>query len=157
MATRNLRDGVLSVYDKGRAHHMTVSLDSGDLSWTETQNVLEISDRGVLDHVRSGDEAPMDISFSVKYQGLYTVGGAAGVTPYEAIKGVSGAAAYVNTLATDVHCSSLQFQVLDTSDDVEETVIFRDFYYSSIEFAEGDEYNTLSVTGRSFRTAPVIS
>ena len=157
MATRNLRDGVLSVYDKGRAHHITVSLDAGDLSWTETQNVIEVSDRGVLDHVRSGDEAPMDVSFSLKYQGLYASGGVAGITPYEAIKGVSGAAAYVNTQASDVHCSSLQFQVLNTSDTAEETIIFRDFYHTSIEFAEGDEFNTLSVTGRSFKTVPAIS
>lgn len=155
--TRNLRDGVLTVKAPGSgkttAWH-TVALDEGDLSWTETQNVIEVSDRGVLSHIRKGDEAPMEVNFTLKYQSLEAT---TGTTCYEALKGVDGASNWKSTRDEDVYCVSLQFEVLDTSDSTEETIMFTDFFWTSIEFGEGDEYNTLSVTGRTYQTAPTIS
>jgi len=164
MPTRNLRDGVLTIYGKitvgpwgpNTTIWHTIALDAGDLSWTETQNVIEVMDRGVLDHIRKGDEAPVDLSFSLKYQNLYGAGAAA-TTAYEAIKGVGEADTWRSVRDEDVYCVSLDFQVFNTSDTLEETVSFHDFYHTSIEFAEGDEYNTLSVTGRSFAVCPSVS
>jgi len=152
--TRNLRDGVVTLYDLTRTAHMTIALDEGDLSWTQTQNVIEVMDRGVLDHIRAGDESPMDISFTIKYQNLQadTV-----TTAYEAIRGVGEAATWDSTRNEDVYCFSADFRVLNTSDTTEETISFRDCFYTSLEFSEGDEYDTLAVTGRSFTTAPTIT
>lgn len=152
--TRNLRDGVLTVFDKANSVHHTVTLDEGDLSWTQTNNVIEVLDRGVLDHIRKGDESPMDVSFSMKYQNLQAD---SATTTYEAIKGIGEASAWDSTRGEDVYCVSLVFQVLNTSDAVEESINFRDFFWTSIEFSEGDEYNTLAVSGRSFRTTPTIA
>lgn len=151
--TRNLRDGVITLYDKAQANNCVVALDEGDLAWSQTQNVIEVLDRGVLDHIRKGDESAMDLSFTLKYQNLQ----ADGVTPYEAITQTSGASGWTSTRAEDVYCISLSFAVLNTSDVTEETVSFRDVYYTDISFAEGDEFSTLAITGRSFRTSPTIT
>ena len=157
--TRNLRDGVLTVFDQGANSAATLTLDEGDLTWTEVQNVIEVLDRGTLDHIRKGDEAAMDVSFSIKFHDFYTPSaGDDGFYPYEAIKGVNQCSNWTSTRNEDVYCVSLEFQIWNDDDTaVIETIKFFDFYWTSIEFSEGDEYNTLSVSGRSFATEPEIS
>ena len=55
--TRNLRDGQLVISDgAGSPTSLTLTLDNGDLEWTEPEEEVEIKDRGVLDHVRPGDQ-----------------------------------------------------------------------------------------------------
>ena len=155
--TRNLRDGVVTFKSTtvgATAVHQTIALDEGDLSWTQTQNVIEVSDRGVLSHIRAGDQAATDISFTLKYQNLQVD---TATTPYEAIRGVGAASTWKSTDSSDTYTISTFFQVFNTSDVLEETLRFDLFYWQSIEFSEGDEYSTLAVTGRSFTTAPTIT
>lgn len=157
--TRNLRDGIVTFksFTATTSVHHTLTLDEGDLAWSQVQNVIEVLDRGVLSHIRKGDEAGMDISFTLKYQNLSLGASADATTAYEAITGTGAAASWKSTDPNDVYAISLFFQVLNTSDAVEETLEFRLFHHTDISMAEADEYNTLAVSGRSFRTQPVIS
>lgn len=160
--TRNLRDGVVTFKSTtvgATAVHQTIALDEGDLSWTQTQNVIEVMDRGALSHIRAGDQAAMDISFTLKYQNLQAD---TATTPYEAIRGVGAAASWKSTDSSDVYTISTFFQVFNTSGgtaetSLEETLRFDNTYWTSLEYSDGDEYSTLAVTARSFTTAPTIT
>ena len=153
--TKNFRDGVLTIKGQtsdGAVHH-TVVLDQGDLVWTQTQEVIEVLDRGALGHIRKGDERRVDVGFMLKYQNLQadTV-----TTAYEAIKQVGAASTWQNLDSNDIYTISLVFELLNTSNSVEETITFDRFFWESIEFHERSDYDTLLVTGGSFQVVPGI-
>lgn len=50
----------------GRA--LEAKLGEGNLSFDETQNIEYILNRGVIDEVREGDEAPLDVTLDAQYQ-----------------------------------------------------------------------------------------
>ena len=157
--TKNLRDGELTVTDNSSGT-ITVALDEGDLSYTISQDVREIYDRGTMDHLRAGNDMPTDVSFSVKFVGLTddASGGAANVSLYEAMTGTGGASGWTYTAAGslssagDVNVCQLSFVITYGSD--YETITFEDFFHTSIEFSEGDDYNTLRVSGRAMDVLP---
>ena len=69
--TRNLRDAELVIKDgAGSPASLTVILDEGDLSWTETDDTKQIKDRGVLHHTRPGDQMACELSFTAKWTQL---------------------------------------------------------------------------------------
>ena len=148
--TKNFRDGVLTIKGKtsdGNVHH-TVVLDQGDLMWVETQEVIEVLDRGDLSHLRKGDEHRVDVGFMLKYQNLQAD---TATTTYEAIKQVGAASTWNNLDSNDIYTISLVFDVYDVDNYIEETIVFNRFFWESIEFHEGSDYNTLLVTGGSFQ------
>ena len=154
MATKNLRDGELVISDGG-SESVTVALDEGDLTISEVQNLINVLDRGALDHRRLGDEVPVAVSFSLKF--VEFIGGSgSNPTPYEALKQIGNAAAWESTEDGDVYAVNLVFTVTDPEGGDDEEITLSDFAHESIEFAEGDEYNTLTVDGSAFVTSPTI-
>jgi len=152
--TRNLRDGELKIKDGG-SEEITVALDEGDLTVGETQNLINVLDRGALDHRRPGDEDPVAVSFTLKFV-EYIGGSGQPATPYEALKQIGNAAAWQSTSASDVYAVNLEFTIDNPDGGDDEKVTLDDFAYESIEFAEGDEYNTLTVDGTAFVTGPTL-
>lgn len=51
-------------------NELEIKIGEGNLTWDETRNVEYILDRGRLDEVRLGDEAPMDVSFDFIWEFL---------------------------------------------------------------------------------------
>ena len=151
---KNLRDGVLTIRDSVGSH-VTVTLDEGNLSYTEHKNTIPVMDRGVLDHLRAGDEQEMDVSFGMKFVEL---GGTASATSaYEALTQRGNASNWGSTRPEDVYTVSLDFETLNTSNARHELIQFMDFYFESIDLTEGDEFDVLTVAGKSFSTNPLIS
>jgi len=161
---RNLRDGQLVVSDgTGTPETLTLALDNGDLSWSEPENDVQILDRGVLDHVRDGDEAPIELSFSAMWTNLVNAteaGGSAGSANqlYEMIND-SGGSTYAS-VGSAGHKYQLKyaFTVTDPSTSSNtELIAFNKVYKQSLECSEGDDANTISFSGIDFETSPTIT
>jgi len=162
--TKNLRDGVLTVTD-GASASVVVYLDEGDLSFTRTSEFVQVLDRGALSHTRKGNEVPVPVSFSVKFVGFQQdVGGA--ISLYEALTQTGGASGWTSdsedgqgNAFDGVYSVILTFVINDgkASAAAQDTLAFAMFHTESIDFSEGDDYDTLSVSGFAFETTPTIS
>lgn len=157
---KNLRDATLKIVDATATElTCTVALLEGDLAWSRKQSVNVIKDRGTLHNLRKGDEEACSVSFSVKFTGCYSES-AGDPSPYEALTNEEDASVWVSTTAatSDLYTVDLLFSYVDPgSADGVEYLNFTDFAVEDISFKEGDEYNTLSVSGIALCTGPAIS
>lgn len=151
--TKNLRDAELEIQSDT---NVTVVLDEGDLRFTVHRNKINILDRGTLSHMRKGDEQPVDVSWTCKFIDFGIQSGATS-SVYDILTQTGTASAYTgtNTDEGDVYTTDLVFTIT-APDAGTEVVTFTLFAIDTIEFAEGDEYNTLTVTGTAFITEPSI-
>jgi len=78
-----------------------VKVGNGNLTYTETKNYEYELDRGNLDAVREGDEAPLEVSLEFVYEFVRT-GTAEEITAVDAIKGIGGASGWFS--ASDDQC-----------------------------------------------------
>ncbi len=158
MPARNLRDGQIKIADAGGTgggNVVTVSLEEGDLNWTESHPAHIISDRGVLDHARLAPEVPIPIAFSVINQSLSTHNA---LTLYDALTKTGGASAWVSDEPnSDVYAVILEFTVADPAGGASEVLTFARYIPEEINPTEGDPTSRMAVTGRAVITAPVIS
>ena len=158
MVTKNLRDGMIKIQDSGASNEVMLVLDSGDLNFTENPNpVINVLDRGDLSHMRQGDEVPVTLSFSVKFTEFMSQGSNP-VTLREALLMVEAASAWTssNDDGGDVDTIDIEFLILSpTSGDQNELLTFTKVH-GTLEFAEGDEFNTLSFEGEAFMVSPTI-
>ncbi len=162
VCTRNLRDGNLTIVDgTGTPNTLDIPIDEGDLKFTDAQPTNTIKNRGVLDHRRSGDQMEMEVSFSMKFcQWSYASGSVTGISPVDALRKLGGASAWTSTHdSCSPYSVDLRFEMTDpTSAGVnKERLVFPKFHAETIEFSEGDDANKISVSGRSFATAPTRS
>lgn len=158
MPVRNLRDGTIKIADAsgtGGGNVITVDLEDGGLSWNEKKPVNIIKDRGILDHARLADEEPVDISLSMKFQSFSTH---AAITPYDAVTQTGGASAWVSDEPnSDVYAVIMGLTIVDPAGGASEVITFARVCIESIDTAEGDEYSTLSISGRCVETSPTLS
>lgn len=67
---------------------MALEFGEGNLTWTINDAAIEyMPDRGILDDVRAGDQAPLDISFEGKYTKIIRTAGTEKYSIAEMIKG----------------------------------------------------------------------
>jgi len=162
--TKNLRDGSMQVWDgTGTPLKITLDLLEGNLTFTETINTVNVLDRGSLDHQRTGDEAAVTGSFTAKYTEFISDSGD-GPLLYEVLTDTGEAASdnWISTsaTATDVWTLTVYFSILDpdTADSTRyENVKFSKFSPTSIEFSEGDEFDTIAVSFQAFEVRPTIT
>lgn len=156
--TRNLRDGTIYITDgtTPTANDLEVTVDEGDLSWTEDIEVKVVHDRGTLDHFRSGNEVPCSLRFTVKYQELFVSSG--DPTFYQAMKKVGQASSWESTVTdSDLFHFHLDFYVAAQGSNTPERMRFEDCVLKNIQFSEGDEYNTVQAELVCLKTAPTLS
>lgn len=68
MPTKNLRQGRIDIEDgSSSALTKTAAFTEGDFTYTVTSNVIQVKNRGALDHLRKGDEEAITFSFSAKF------------------------------------------------------------------------------------------
>ena len=160
MAVRSLKDAVITLTN-GIETAVVLQLEGGDFSWTERTPVNTISDRGVLDHFRLGNEVPVEWSISFMFDG-FAAGNSnsATISAYEFLTKTGGASAYASTTATtsDVWTFNMSILLSDpTSGSADDTVTFTTVTAEEVAFSEGEEFDTLTASGRVLQTAPVVS
>jgi len=154
--TRNLRDGTVKFLDAS-TNSLSLAIDEGDFKSTESENTRNITDRGALDHIRTGDEEPSTFSVSVKFTQWYGAG--ATLQTLKELKDNPAALSWSSTAATgEPRTFTTLIETVDPGATawVESYTLTR-CRVNTLEFSEGDEYNTLALTGTAYITAGTVS
>jgi len=135
---------------------ITVKIGNGNLTYTETKNYEYELDRGNLDTVREGDEAPMEVNMEFVYEFVRT-GTSENITPVDAVKGVGGAAEWVSSSGDLCEPYAVDIEVehnppCGTSET--ETTTFPDFRRDSLEFDLSAA--TIACNGKCNASVPTI-
>ena len=165
--TRNLKNSTLTIQD-GAATPATlvVPIEEGDLNITERPpEAIPVLNRGALSHFAEGPDNPVTVSFTAKYV-AYAGHTGTGQSPtvIEALKLTGLASGWTSksacgpktvdlvwTLTTP--CTAAIGGVTDES----ETVTITEFHADEIDISEGEEYNTIRVSGKALVTAPTAA
>lgn len=157
--TRNLRDGQVVVNDGGgTAKTVTLTLDEGDLSWNEPEETVQVSDRGVLDHTRPGNQVACSLSFSLKWNQLisFTALSSDGNVFYEMVNNLGSN--YTSTSGTGQQFTlEYVFTVTSPSGSGSEAITFAKVFKNSLDMSEGDDWNKIVFNGTDFEERPTIA
>lgn len=149
-ATVFIRDGTTPT-----PNELEVRIGEGNLTYTENREREYTLDRGRLDTVKDGDEAPIDVSMDATWEWLRSKAGDPDVTVEEALKNVGAASGWVSS--SDDPCEPYAVDiVIEYRPDCEaaethyEVITIPDFRYESIE--HDLDAGTLAISGRANAT-----
>jgi hypothetical protein len=139
------------------AQQLEIKIGDGNVTYTENTNYDYDLDRGVLDTVREGDQAPMDVNLDFVYEYI-TTGTGETITPMDAIKQKGGAANWYNSSADPCEPYAVDIEVVYTppcGGAEIETTLFPDFRADSKEVDLGEA--SISVSGRCNALEPTVT
>ncbi len=176
--TRNLRHGHLKLIDGqsgtgSAANTLVVPIDEGNLSFDEATPGVVVKNRGALDHWSKGEEQPVTVSFTIKFdaykskttQAIVPDSGDAGSGPdggpvvgftvRDFLENGGGLLTSTNG-RNDNFTVSLEFTIDNpmSSGDENEVLTFTQFKCENLKFSEGAEFDTVAVSGRGLLTSP---
>jgi len=157
MATRNMQDGSLKIKDGG-SNELTIPVMEGDLSFVETTEAPVIMNRGTLYGMATPQETPLELSFTLKFeewQGKSASG--SDPSPVDALRNRGNASTWSGTLTCGPYTVDLEFTIskpCSAAGEEDEVLTFADFHCDRLEFSEGEEYNTIAVSGRALVVYP---
>jgi hypothetical protein len=134
-----------------------IKIGDGNLTYTENTNYDYDLDRGLLDTVREGDQAPMDVNLDFVYEYI-TTGTGESITPMDAVKGEGGASEWVSSSSDPCEPYAVDMEVVYTppcGGAEIETTLFPDFRSDSREVDFGEAQ--IAVTGRCNATEPIVT
>ena len=152
MATIDLKKCIIKLIDgSGTPKELQLKIGDGTLSYDEKRNIIYDKDRGILDSVRSGDQEPMDVRLSIKWEWLRSLTGAAAPTPEEALKRTGVAATLGWTSSDSDTCApyAVDIQIKfdpDCGDLGYETITLPDFRWET--FSHDPKSGMLEVSGK---------
>lgn len=127
---------------------LDVKIGAGNLTWSEKKNYEYLLDRGDLDTVKEGDEAPVEVSLEFVYEHV-TTGTGEDITPVDAVKNTGEAADW--TSSSDDQCEPYCVDIIVTQTapcgaTQGETLEFNEFRYESLDYDLSAA--TISVSGK---------
>lgn len=147
-----LDEGVLTFLPQ----ELEIKVGDGNVSYTETKNYDYMLDRGNLDTVREGDEAPMDVRLECVYEHI-TTGTSESIAPIDALKAKNGAAEWVSSSSDLCEPYSVDMVIeheTPCGTAQNERTTFPDFRHETLEVNLRDA--TISVTGKCNVTEPIV-
>lgn len=155
---RNIQNGSLVIKDgSGTPKTCTVAC-SGNLKWTETRNIIEIMCRGNIDHRREGNTVGFTVSFDATWYQLISKTANSGdpVSVYEIL---SNPGSYFTSTEDGAYCVNLEFTVADpnATNGNDEKIVFPNVFIEKVDCSEGEDKNTISMSGRGKVRAPTIT
>jgi len=134
-----------------------IRIGDGDLSWTESREVLYDLDRDLLDDVRLGPEQPLELNSAFIFEWAATGSGEA-ISPVDAIKRIGAADEWVSSDSDQCRPYALDIvvdHVVPCGTNQDQRFTFEDFRWESLEYSIQDASITLS--GRCNRTDATVS
>jgi hypothetical protein len=145
-------DAVITFY----AQQIDIKIGDGNITYTENKNYEYDLDRGLLDTVREGDQAPMDVNIDFVYE-FITTGTSEAITPMDALKQQGGASGWFSSSADPCEPYAIDIEVVYTppcGGAEMETTTFPDFRPDTKEVDFGEA--SVSVPGRCNATEPTV-
>ncbi len=157
--TRNLRDGVMKISDgSGSPKSLTIPIMDGDLTFEEHLPSAVIMNRGRIDSRKAGDDKPLTVSFSWKFeQFMYASGNATGMSVRDALTGEGGAvgASWVSVDSCGPWAVDIEIEITNPCAPTEKEILkFPKFHPESLTFKEGKDTDTISTKGDCLAVKP---
>lgn len=135
MAVIDLKNATITISDgSGTTKTVTVKVGDGTISFTETQNVEYLKDKGALDSVRLGDEEPVEVSLDIQWE--YYTGPTTAETPVDAITGTGGASDWVTSATDTCEPYAVDITILNNNPcsgtNLDESILLSDFRWESL-------------------------
>jgi hypothetical protein len=159
MAQIDLKDATIKIKDGAATQNeIEVTIGEGNLTWTERKNIEYVLDRGNLDEVREGDQAPVELSIDAIWEYIKSLSGSGTPTIEDALKNVNEASTWESSdsdacrpYAVDIEI----YYVPDCATGDTELITFSDFRYEQLD--HDLRAATISVSGRCNITMPTAS
>jgi hypothetical protein len=148
-----LDDDVLTFLNQ----QIDIKIGDGNITYTENKNYEYDLDRGLLDTVREGDQAPMDVNIDFVYE-FITTGTSEAITPMDALKKQGGASEWVSSSSDlcEPYAIDIEVEYTPPCGGAEaETTLFPDFRPDTKEVDFGEA--SVSVPGRCNATEPTVT
>ena len=163
MARKSLKNATLTILDGTSVTplEIAVQLGTGNITWTENYGYDYETERGNIANgtVRDADEQPVEVNVTATWENTYYgAGDATVVTPYEALKRVGAAAAWVTTGADACEPYACELQIefdVDCGSTLDELTRFTEFRCESCAF--DISAGTLVFSGKSKEVRPVTT
>jgi hypothetical protein len=127
---------------------LTVKIGEGDLTWTESRELIYDRDRDLLDTVRLGQEQPVSVDLNFTFEYVTTESGQ-NVTPVDALNQEGVAAEWVSSSSDLCEPYAVDLYVVHDvpcGTDADQDFRFQDFRWESLDYSIQDA--TIAVSGQ---------
>lgn len=144
-AASSVADGAVITFLPQR---IAIKIGEGDLSWTESRELIYDRDRDLLDTVRLGQEQPVSVELNFTFEYVTTESGQA-ITPVDALKRVGEATEWVSSSSDLCEPYAVDIYVIHDipcGTDQDQDFLFQDFRWESLDYSIQDA--TIAVSGQ---------
>lgn len=127
---------------------LEIAIGEGDLTWTESRELIYDRDRDLLDTVRLGQEQPVSVELSFTFEYVTTQSGQT-ITPIDALKRAGEASEWVSSSSDLCEPYAVDLYVIHNvpcGTDHDQDFLFQDFRYESLDYSMQDA--AISVSGQ---------
>ena len=127
---------------------VTVKIGEGDLTWTESRELIYDRDRDLLDTVRLGQEQPVSVELNFTFEYVTTESGQL-ITPVDALKQTGEADEWVSSSSDLCEPYAVDLYVIHNvpcGTDQDQDFRFQDFRWESLDYSIQDA--TIAVSGQ---------
>ena len=152
----DITSGTAVALPSAAGNSLTVRIGTGNLSYSEKRNFDYRLDRGLLDTVREGDQAPLELSFDFEWEFLRSDSGDP-PTIEEALKQICGASDWVSSSDDLCEPYAVDIEVLyhpPCGNIKDELITFEDFRWETLDHSIKD--GQVSVKGSCNRTQATV-
>jgi len=130
------------------SQRITVKIGEGDLTWTESREMIYDRDRDLLDTVRLGQEQPVSVDLNFTFEYVTTESGQ-NITPVDALKQIGEATEWVSSSSDLCEPYAIDIYVVHNvpcGTDQDQDFRFQDFRWESLDYSVQDA--TIAVSGQ---------
>lgn len=123
-----------------------IKIGEGDMSWTESRELIYDLDRDQLDTVRLGQEQPVSVDLAFTFEYVTTQSGQP-ITPVDAIKRLGEASEWVSSSSDLCEPYSVDLYVIHDvpcGTDHDQSFLFADFRWEELDYSMQDASITVS-------------
>ena len=125
-----------------------MKIGEGDLTWTESREMIYDRDRDLLDTVREGQEQPVSVDLNFTFEYVTTESGQA-ITPVDALNQDGEASEWVSSSSDLCEPYAVDLYVIHDvpcGTDQDQDFRFQDFRHESLDYSMQDA--TIAVSGQ---------